>query len=51
MSVALGLNARLGGVVGHYGFGDGLTPVPEPVDLPDVARTAADPAADTATEG
>jgi len=51
VSVALGLNAHLGGVVGHYGFGDGLTPVPEPVDLPDVARAAADPAADTATEG
>jgi Copper transport outer membrane protein, MctB len=39
VSVALGLNARIGGVVGHYGFGDGLTPVPEPVDLPPVDRS------------
>lgn len=38
VSVALGLNARIGGNVGHYGFGDGLTPVPEPVELPDVDR-------------
>ena len=41
ISVPLGLNARIGGTVGHYGFGDGLTPVPEPVDLPPVDRTAA----------
>ncbi len=46
LSVALGLNARIGGTVGHYGFGDGLTPVPEPVDLPDVDRTPVAPAGD-----
>jgi hypothetical protein len=51
ISVVLGLNADLGGVVGHYGFGDGLTPVPEAVDLPDVDRGAVDPAATTTTEG
>lgn len=38
LSVALGLNAALGGEIGHYGFGDGLTPVPEPVRLPDADR-------------
>ncbi|WNB86795.1 copper transporter [Cellulomonas sp. ATA003] len=47
LSVPLGLNARIGGQVGHYGFGDGLTPVPEPVTLPEVDRTPA--GADDAT--
>ncbi|WP_298460197.1 copper transporter [uncultured Cellulomonas sp.] len=58
LSVPLGLNARIGGVVGHYGFGDGLVAVPEPVDLPPADRTAdgaagdagADAATDTATD-
>jgi hypothetical protein len=45
LSVPLALNARIGGKVGHYGFGDGLTPVPEPVTLPPVDRTPAAPAA------
>ena len=41
LSIPLGLNARLGGVVGHYGYGDGLIPVPDPVDLPPVERAPA----------
>ncbi len=44
ISVVLGLNARIGGTVGHYGVGDGLTPVPEPVTLPAPDRAAAVPA-------
>jgi hypothetical protein len=39
VSVPLALNATIGGTVGHYGFGDGLTAVPEPVTLPPVDRT------------
>jgi hypothetical protein len=43
VSVPLALNARIGGTVGHYGFGDGLTAVPEPVTLPPVDRTPVAP--------
>ena len=49
ISVPLGLNARIGGTVGHYGFGDGLTPVPDPVTLPAVDRTP-EPADGAATD-
>ena len=48
ISVPLGLNARIGGTVGHYGFGDGLTAVPDPVTLPAVDRTPAPAAGDGA---
>jgi Copper transport outer membrane protein, MctB len=44
VSVPLALNAQIGGKVGHYGFGDGLTAVPEPVSLPPVDRTPVVPA-------
>jgi hypothetical protein len=44
VSVPLALNATIGGRVGHYGFGDGLTAVPEPVSLPPVDRTPVVPA-------
>jgi hypothetical protein len=39
VSVPLALAARIGGVNGHYGFGDGLTVMPEPVTLAPVDRT------------
>ncbi|GIG20921.1 hypothetical protein Cch01nite_16450 [Cellulomonas chitinilytica] len=39
VSVPLALAARIGGVNGHYGFGDGLTVMPEPVTLTPVDRT------------
>jgi len=39
VSVPLALAARIGGVNGHYGFGDGLTVIPEPVTLTPVDRT------------
>jgi hypothetical protein len=54
VSVPLALNAQIGGTVGHYGFGDGLVPVPEPVALAQPDRTAtadATGAADVAPEG
>lgn len=44
VSVPLALNARIGGAVGHYGVGDGLTAVPEPVTLTPPQRVAAVPA-------
>ncbi|WP_407342496.1 copper transporter [Pengzhenrongella phosphoraccumulans] len=39
ISIPLALNARIGKVVGHYGFGDGETVIPERVTLPPVDRT------------
>jgi hypothetical protein len=45
VSVPLALNATIGGRVGHYGFGDGMTTVPEPVALPPVDRTPTVPPA------
>ncbi|GAA2728204.1 copper transporter [Cellulomonas aerilata] len=45
VSVPLALNAHIGGRVGHYGFADGLTAVPEPVTLPAVVRTPVVPEA------
>jgi hypothetical protein len=50
VSVPLALNATIGGTVGHYGFGDGLTAVPEPVTLPPVDRTPVAPALGPAPE-
>lgn len=48
LSVPLALNARIGGTVGHFGFGDNQTPFPERVALIPLDRTPvqADPAAD-----
>jgi len=52
VSVPLALNARIGSSAGHFGFGDGETPVPQRVELPPVDRTPVqvppDPAADPA---
>lgn len=49
VSVALALNARIGSSAGHFGFGDGETPIPERVELGPVDRTpgqvSVDPAA------
>jgi hypothetical protein len=39
ISVALALNARIGGTNGHYGFGEEQTVLPQPVVLPPVDRT------------
>lgn len=39
VSVPLALNARIGGTTGHFGFGDGETPIPERVELRTVDRT------------
>jgi len=39
ISIPLALNARIGKVVGHFGFGDGETVMPERVTLPPVDRT------------
>ncbi|MCC2308715.1 copper transporter [Cellulomonas chengniuliangii] len=46
VSVPLALNARIGGVNGHYGFAEGETIVPTRVALPPVDRTPVPPAAD-----
>jgi hypothetical protein len=43
VSVPLALAARIGAVNGHYGFGDGLTVIPEPVTLTPVDRTPQTP--------
>ena len=43
INVPLALANRIGGVNGHYGFGDGETPLPPAVHLPPVSRTAAVP--------
>ncbi|WP_426595416.1 copper transporter [Cellulomonas sp. McL0617] len=43
INVPLALANRIGGVNGHYGFGDGETPLPPAVQLPAVSRTAAVP--------
>jgi Copper transport outer membrane protein, MctB len=45
VSVPLALNARIGGRVGHYGFADGETAVPEAVTLAAPVRTPVVPAA------
>ncbi|NMR21419.1 copper transporter [Cellulomonas fimi] len=39
VSVPLALNARIAGPAGHFGVGDGETPVPVPSTLPPVDRT------------
>ncbi len=39
ISVPLALNARIGGVNGHYGTGTDLTPIPTTVKLEPVSRT------------
>ncbi|UJP38824.1 copper transporter [Cellulomonas palmilytica] len=39
VTVPLALAARIAGANGHYGFGDGETPLPVPVLLPPVDRT------------
>jgi hypothetical protein len=39
VNVPLALAARIAGTTGHYGFGDGETPLPAPVVLPPVDRT------------
>ena len=41
VSVALALNARIGGNTGHFGFGDGEKPFPQRVTLATVNRTPA----------
>jgi hypothetical protein len=43
VSVPLALNVSIGGSVGHYGFGDGETVLPEAVDLPPEVDTAVPP--------
>jgi len=43
INVPLALANRIGGVNGHYGFGDGETPLPPAVELPPVSRTASVP--------
>jgi len=43
INVPLALANRIGGVNGHYGFGDGETPLPPAIQLPPVSRTAAVP--------
>ncbi len=52
VNVPLALAASIAGTTGHYGFGEGETPIPPAVDLPPVDRTprvpeGADPAAGT----
>ena len=44
LSVPLALNARIGGVIGHFGFGDGQTLFPARVVLPAVDRAPLPPA-------
>lgn len=51
VSVALALNARIGGTNGHYGFGEGQTVLPQPVVLPPVDRTPATPGTDPNVAG
>ncbi|RYV50564.1 copper transporter [Pengzhenrongella frigida] len=55
ISIPLALNARIGTVVGHYGFGDGETVMPERVTVTAVDRTPAvvpvDPASDVQATG
>jgi len=52
VSVPLALNARIGGVNGHYGFAEGETIVPTRVVLPPVDRTPVPPGGDaTAPDG
>jgi hypothetical protein len=41
LSVPLALNARIGGVTGHSGFGNGETAMPGRVTLPLVDRSQA----------
>lgn len=43
INVPLALANRIAGVNGHYGFGDGETPLPPAVELPPVSRTASVP--------
>jgi len=43
INVPLALANRIAGTNGHYGFGDGETPLPPAVTLPPVERTAATP--------
>lgn len=43
VSVALALNARIGGTSDHYGFGEEQTVLPQPVVLPPVDRTPVAP--------
>ncbi|MGV8968118.1 MAG: copper transporter [Cellulomonas sp.] len=53
-SIPLALNARIGRVVGHYGFGDGETVIPERVTLTPVDRAPAivvDPASGAGATG
>ena len=54
ISIPLALNARIGQVVGHYGFGDGETVIPERVTLTPIDRTPAtvtDPASGAGATG
>ncbi len=52
VSVPLALNARIGGLNGHYGFAEGETIVPTRVALAPVDRTPAPPGGDaTAPDG
>ncbi|QTE30715.1 copper transporter [Pengzhenrongella sicca] len=49
LSVPLALNARIGGTVGHFGFGDNESPFPERTTLGPVDRTPAQAEADPAS--
>lgn len=53
VSTPLALAVRISGDNGHYGFGDGETPLPDAVTLAPVDRTpaTADPGAGAGTEG